>query len=61
VAKVLVVDDDKETRLILRELLKDEGFHVNVARNGLEALNILKHEGEWVVLLDVKMPHSGLQ
>ena len=55
-AKVLIVDDDKETRFVLSELLKDEGFHVNVARNGFEALDILKHEGEWVVLLDVKMP-----
>jgi CheY-like chemotaxis protein len=55
-AKVLIVDDDEEIRSILNDWLNEEGFHVNVARNGKEALDILKREGEWVVLLDVNMP-----
>lgn len=58
-AKVLVVDDDAEIRNALDGFLKDEGFHVNVARNGKEALDILKREGGWVVLLDVQMPEMN--
>lgn len=55
-SKVLIVDDDDEIRRLLDVLLHDEGFHVNVARDGKEALDILQREGAWVVLLDVNMP-----
>jgi CheY-like chemotaxis protein len=57
VAKVLIVDDDEATRRILNEILQDEGFRVSVARDGKEALDILKQESEWVVLLDILMPN----
>ena len=55
-AKVLIVDDDEEIRVLLDEVLQIEGFHVNVARHGKEALEILQREQGWVVLLDVNMP-----
>ena len=54
--KILVVDDDAEIRELLHDLLTDEGFHVNVASDGKEALDILKRNGGWVVLLDLMMP-----
>ncbi len=54
--KILVVDDDAEIRELLHDLLTDEGFRVNVASDGREALDILKREGGWVILLDLMMP-----
>ena len=55
-AKVLIVDDDDEIRTLLDDVLQEEGFHVNVARHGKEALDMLQQEEGWVVLLDVNMP-----
>lgn len=54
--KVLVVDDDEDIRDVLRELLAEEGFYVRTAQNGREALEILKEESGWIVLLDMRMP-----
>jgi CheY-like chemotaxis protein len=55
-AKVLIIDDDEEIRAVLDDLLQEVGFHVNLARNGKEALDILQREQGWVVLLDITMP-----
>ncbi|HEU5198644.1 MAG TPA: response regulator [Ktedonobacterales bacterium] len=54
--KVLVVDDDEDIRDVLRELLAEEGFYVRTAQDGREALEVLKQESGWVVLLDMRMP-----
>jgi CheY-like chemotaxis protein len=54
--KVLIVDDDEEIRSLLAEFLRDSGFLVRLACNGLEAVEILRHEGGWVILLDWNMP-----
>ena len=39
-SRILVVDDDKEIREIIRVLLTQEGYDVSEARNGREALSI---------------------
>jgi CheY-like chemotaxis protein len=54
--KVLIVDDDEEIRSLLAEFLSDSGFLVRLASNGQEALELLQHEGGWVILLDWNMP-----
>lgn len=56
VAKVLIVDDDRDICTLLSELLEEEGFEVHTARNGQEALEILTREPGWVILLDLCMP-----
>ena len=38
-SNVLVVDDEREMGLALRESLSRDGFHVDWAKNGQEALN----------------------
>lgn len=54
---VLVVDDDDDIRDVLGVLLETEGFHVDTARDGLEALAQLKAgPPPAVVLLDMMMP-----
>lgn len=56
VAKVLIVDDDRDICMVLSELLEEEGFEIRCARNGQEALEILTREPGWVILLDLYMP-----
>jgi|SRR5215216_1230123 len=54
--RVLAVEDDPTIRDLLIELLSGEGFEIQCAANGLEALAIL---GGWipdVIILDLMMP-----
>lgn len=53
---VLVVEDDADVLLMLRELLLSEGYHVLVASNGQEALTVLAHVRPHLILLDLMMP-----
>lgn len=54
--RILVVDDDVTLLVVLSEQLRDDGFEVATARDGLEALRRL--EGGWpdLILLDLTMP-----
>jgi CheY-like chemotaxis protein len=54
---ILVVDDDQAIRETISEVLRDEGYEVVCAENGLQALSVL-HKGKRpdVVLLDLMMP-----
>jgi two-component system, NtrC family, response regulator len=53
---ILIVDDEKHYRLILSEVLEEEGYQSFTAASGMEALDILKSQIIDVVLTDVKMP-----
>jgi CheY-like chemotaxis protein len=54
---ILVVDDDRDIRESLCELLEDEGHRTIGAANGKEALEILRSGGlPCVILLDIMMP-----
>jgi CheY-like chemotaxis protein len=54
---VLVVDDDEDIRDILSVLLETEGYHVDTAKDGVEALAQLKSgPPPALVLLDMMMP-----
>jgi CheY-like chemotaxis protein len=58
--RALIVDDDKDLRDSLRFLLEMEGYEVDEARDGLEALDILRASlHPLVVLLDVVMPRMN--
>jgi len=52
----LVVDDEENLRLVLRTLLKRNGYEVECAANGEEALALVDSFGPDVVLTDVRMP-----
>ncbi|MBI3829372.1 MAG: response regulator [Planctomycetes bacterium] len=54
--KVLVVDDDRCLRELLREILVVEGFKVDQAANGYEACARLGRETYDLILLDLHMP-----
>src|ERR1051325_6552702 len=55
---ILVVEDEKDSRETLRELLEFEGYNVETAVNGREALAALNASGDeiCIVLLDLFMP-----
>ncbi len=55
-ARILIVDDEKSIRSVLREILEDEHYDVDDAANGEEALIKLEEEKYDVVLSDIKMP-----
>ena len=54
--KFLIVDDEPGILKLLSAILLEEGFQVQTASNGLEALAIPQQEKGWVVLLDLMMP-----
>ena len=65
IGNVLIVEDDPDTREMLRQLLALEGFYALAAADGLEALHLLRTvrhrapEAPCLVLLDLKMPRLG--
>ncbi|OKZ17355.1 MAG: hybrid sensor histidine kinase/response regulator [Butyricimonas synergistica] len=54
--KILVVDDVQSNVLLLKALLGREGFGIEYAMNGTEALEKVKSEHPDLILLDVMMP-----
>ena len=54
--QVLVVDDEIGIRELLRDILQDEGYQVQLAENAAEAREYRQHTRPDVVLLDIWMP-----
>jgi DNA-binding response OmpR family regulator len=53
------VDDDPQLRVMLGFALRQEGFHVEEASSGEDALQMVKNEEPDLILLDVLMPGMG--
>lgn len=53
---ILVVEDDKNTRLLVKTILENDGYTVCVAENGKEALSVLENEHADLIVLDIMMP-----
>ena len=53
---ILVVDDDKNTRMYFEAVLASNGYTVSVATNGEEALGAMDKEHIDLVVLDIMMP-----
>lgn len=54
--KVLIADDDEDSRIMLAFLLQDEGWLIAEASNGKEALEKVMEEKPNVIILDNRMP-----
>lgn len=54
--QILVVDDNKNTRQLMRAILEAEQYIVTTAKNGEDALNLMETHHIDLVLLDVMMP-----
>ncbi len=57
--KVLVVDDSLSVRNSLAQLIRDSGYQAVLARDGLEAVNLLRAEAPDIVLTDLEMPRMN--
>ncbi len=61
-SQVLVVDDDRHIRDVVRFALEKAGFSVMEARDGAEALSLFDTQGVDLIVLDVVMPEfDGLE
>lgn len=61
--KVLVVDDDEESRDLLREVLEANGYVVDAVEGAPAARRVVSGDGEYrIVIADLRMPEeSGLE
>lgn len=61
-AHILIVDDEESMREVLEILFSAEGYVVDVATDGLHALEKLRHQAYDLILTDMRMPGAdGLQ
>lgn len=59
---VLVVDDDSEIAKLVSVYLKNEGYEILLAQDGVEALKVIEQNSIDLIVLDVMMPHmDGLE
>ena len=56
-ARVLVADDEPRIRLALRRCLESEGYEVDEAADGMEALGVIIRRAPDVMVLDIAMPN----
>jgi CheY-like chemotaxis protein len=61
--KVLIVDDDPESRELIREVLQANGYVVEAVDGGPAALRVVRGDGDYrIVIADLRMPEeSGLE
>lgn len=57
--KILIVDDELSMRELLERVFRREGYNVNVAENGIRALELIRANDFDLVISDVKMPNLG--
>ena len=61
-ACILIVDDTIKNLQLLGTILEQEGYQINVAQNGVQALDIAEKVHPDLILLDVMMPKmDGLE
>ncbi|GAB6089183.1 sigma-54-dependent transcriptional regulator [Spirochaeta dissipatitropha] len=58
-ARFLIIDDEQGIRDILGDILRDEGYKVQTAEDGIQGLQQMKTEAFDVVFLDVWLPNMG--
>ncbi len=56
--KILVVDDEKDIREFLGDLLTDNGYEVSSASDGIDAMKQVQAQKPDLILLDLQMPEE---
>lgn len=54
--KILIVDDDERIREMIKAYIRMEGYNIDEASDGIEALQIFKKNDYSLVILDIMMP-----
>ncbi len=55
--KIMIVDDDPDILITVRELFESEGFEVYTVPCGKDCIEELEHGFKGVILMDIMMPH----
>jgi PAS domain S-box-containing protein len=53
---VLLTEDDKVNQMVIARILKERGYHIDTACNGLEAVEKCEKNSYDVILMDIQMP-----
>jgi len=56
--KVIIIDDEEDIRIVLKEIFLRAGFEVEVASNGNDGMSLLRENGADLVITDIIMPGS---
>lgn len=56
VKQILVVDDEEDIRISVKQVLEDEGYKVILAKNGAECVRKVKVNKPDLIILDILMP-----
>ena len=60
--KILIIDDEDIMRNCLCDVLTDDGYSVEVAREGIQGITLFENNPSDIVILDIKMPGlSGVE
>ena len=54
---ILIVEDDKNTRSLIQVILRQAGYQVHVAYDGMEALDVMDKQHIDLIVLDIMMPN----
>jgi len=54
--KILLIDDDESIRHTMKAILENEGYNVECAKNGEEAITKTKNNSYDLALIDIKLP-----
>jgi CheY-like chemotaxis protein len=58
-ARILVVDDDRQIRSAFKRVLEGEGYEVAFAEDGIQGLRLYREAGADLVITDLFMPRGG--
>src|SRR5512135_1677992 len=56
--RILVIEDEKSMREVLRILLEEENYEVTVASDGMEGIDYIRHNLFDLIITDIKMPKA---
>ena len=54
--RILIVDDEEKIRRVIREYAEAYGFTVSEAKDGIEAIDIVKKQNFDIIIMDIMMP-----
>ena len=55
-SKILIVDDDTSTRLVLRTILRARNYDAVMAADSIQAISVARKESPDLLLLDIELP-----
>lgn len=59
IKNILVVDDSSTSTFLMESFLEENGYHVTVAEDGLEAIKLIEKQIPDVIFLDLMMPKKS--